>query len=70
MGKTELIEKSPFLNHIEILKYNYEIMQEVQVSLMRLSEEYPNYRINVSVFATSIHINIFSGEEKEEQYPF
>jgi hypothetical protein len=70
LGKTELIEKSPFLNHIEILKYNYEIMQEVQVSLMRLSEEYPNYRINVSVFATSIHINIFSGEEKEEQYPF
>jgi hypothetical protein len=60
--ETEIIEKSPFLNHIEIFKYNNEIMQEVEVALSRLSDKYPNYRIQVGVAANSIHINIFPGE--------
>jgi len=70
LSRSEVIEKSPFLNHIEVFKYNNEVMQEVQVALMRLSDEYPNYRINVDVFVTSISINIFSDEDKKEEYPF
>jgi hypothetical protein len=43
---------------------------DVEVALNRLSEEYPTYKVNFDVSAYSININIFAGEEKEEQYPF
>ena len=69
-GKAEEIEKSKIFDYINGIKSNSELLQEVEVALNRLSEEYPTYKVNFDVFAYSIHINIFAGEEKEEQYPF
>jgi hypothetical protein len=46
------------------------LLKEVEVALNRLSEEYPTYKVIFDVSAYSININIFAGEEKEEQYPF
>ena len=46
------------------------ILLGFEVALNRLSEEYPSYKVNFDVFGYSIHINIFGGEEKKEQYPF
>jgi hypothetical protein len=64
------IENSKLLDYINDIKSNSELLQEVEVALNRLSEEYPEYKVNFDVFGYSIHINIFAGEEKEEQYPF
>ncbi len=64
------IENSKLLEYINDIKYNSELLQEVEVALNRLSEEYPEYKVNFDVFSYSIHINIFSGEEKKEEYPF
>jgi len=64
------IENSKLLDYINDIKSNSELLQEVEVALNRLSEEYPTYKVNFDVYAYSIHINIFAGEEKEEQYPF
>jgi hypothetical protein len=64
------IENSKLLEYINDIKYNSELLQEVEVALNRLSEEYPEYKVNFDVFSYSIHINIFSSEEKKEQYPF
>ena len=69
-GKAEEIEKSKIFDYINCIKSNIEFLQEVEFALNRLSEEYPTYKVNFDVFAYSIHINIFAGEEKEEQYPF
>jgi hypothetical protein len=64
------IENSKLLDYINDIKSNSELLQEVEVALNRLSEEYPEYKVNFDVYAYSIHINIFAGEEKKEQYPF
>ena len=64
------IENSKLLDYINDIKSNSELLQEVEVALNRLSEEYPNYKVNFDVYAYSIHINIFAGEEKKEEYPF
>ena len=64
------IENSKLLDYINDIKSNSELLQEVEVALNRLSEEYPSYKVNFDVFGYSIHINIFAGEEKKEQYPF
>ena len=69
-GRAEEIEKSKIFDYINGIKSNSELLQEVEVALNRLSEEYPTYKVNFDVFGYSIHINIFAGEEKEEQYPF
>ena len=69
-GRAEEIEKSKIFDYINGVKSNSELLQEVEVALNRLSEEYPTYKVNFDVFGYSIHINIFAGEEKEEQYPF
>jgi hypothetical protein len=69
-SRVEEIEKSKIFDYINGIKSNSELLQEVEVALNRLSEEYPEYRVNFDVFAYSIHINIFAGEEKKEQYPF
>ena len=69
-GGTMKIENSKLFDYINGVKSNSELLQEVEVALNRLSEEYPEYRVNFDVFAYSIHINIFGGEEKKEQYPF
>ena len=64
------IEKSKFIEYINDVKSNTELLQEVEVALNRLSDEYPEYRVNFDVFGYSIHINIFAGKEKKEEYPF
>lgn len=69
-GGTVTIEKSKLFDYINGVKSNSELLQEVEVALNRLSEEYPTYKVNFDVFGYSIHINIFAGEEKKEQYPF
>ena len=69
-GSTVSIEKSKIFDYINGIKSNSELLQEVEVALNRLSEEYPSYKVNFDVFGYSIHINIFGGEEKKEQYPF
>ena len=69
-SKSSTIEKSKFIEYINDIKSNSELLQEVEVALNRLSEEYPEYKVNFDVFGYSIHVNIFAGEEKEEQYPF
>ena len=69
-GKAEEIEKSKIFDYINGVKSNSELLQEVEVALNRLSEEYPTYKVNFDVFGYSIHINIFAGEEKKEEYPF
>jgi hypothetical protein len=69
-GRSMKIENSKLLDYINDIKSNSELLQEVEVALNRLSEEYPEYKVNFDVFSYSIHINIFSSEEKKEQYPF
>lgn len=69
-SRVEEIEKSKIFDYINGIKSNSELLQEVEVALNRLSEEYPSYKVNFDVFGYSIHINIFGGEEKKEQYPF
>ena len=69
-SRVEEIEKSKIFDYINGIKSNSELLQEVEVGLNRLSEEYPEYRVNFDVFAYSISINIFAGKEKKEQYPF
>ena len=64
------IEKSKFIEYINDIKSNSELLQEVEVALNRLSDEYAEYRVNFDVFGYSIHINIFAGKEKKEEYPF
>jgi hypothetical protein len=65
-----VIEKSKIFDYINDIKSNSELLQEVEVALNRLSEEYPTYKVNFDVFAYSIHINIFADEEEKEEYPF
>ena len=69
-GGTMKIENSKLFDYINGVKSNSELLQEVEIALNRLSEEYPEYRVNFDVYAYSIHINVFGGEEKKEQYPF
>ena len=69
-GRAEKIENSKLIDYIDGVKSNSELLQEVEIALNRLSEEYPEYRVNFDVYAYSIHINVFGGEEKKEQYPF
>jgi hypothetical protein len=69
-NRVEEIEKSKIFDYINGIKSNSELLQEVEVALNRLSEEYPSYKVNFDVFGYSIHINIFGGEEKKTQYPF
>ena len=66
---TTQIEESKIFDYINSVKYNNEVLQEVEVALMRLSDKYPSYKIKFEVF-DSIHIDIFAVEEKKEQYPF
>ena len=64
------IGNSKLEDYIKDVKYNSELLQEVEVALNRLSEEYPEYKVSFDVFAYSIFINIHASEEKKEEYPF
>ena len=68
-GGTTQIEESKIFDYINGVKYNNEVLQEVEVALMRLSDKYPSYKIKFEVI-DSIHIDIFAVEEKKEQLPF
>jgi hypothetical protein len=69
-GGAMKIENSKLLDYINDVKSNTELLEEVEVALMRLSEEYPEYKVNFDVFGYSIHINIFGEEEIAIKYPF
>ena len=59
------IENSKLLEYINGVKSNSELLQEVEVALNRLSDEYPSYEIQYEVFPLSVIIEIFSGKEKK-----
>ena len=69
-SRAEEIEKSKIFDYINGVKSNSELLQEVEVALNRLSEEYPTYKVNFGVFPYYIHIKIFAGEQEKEEYPF
>ena len=58
-GKAEEIEKSKIFDYINGIKSNSELLQEVEVALNRLSEEYPDYKLQFHDYDTSIFIEIF-----------
>jgi len=62
-------KKSSIYNYIIGHNSNNELLQELEVSLNRLSDKYPDYKLQFNIFDTSIFIDIFSNKE-EEQYPF
>lgn len=62
-------ENSPIYNHIENHNTNNELLQDLKVSLDRLSYKYPDYKLKFSEYSTSIFIEIFKNEE-EKRYPF
>ena len=62
-GGSTQIEKSKIFDYINDIKYNNEVLQEVESSLRRLSDKYPSYKVNFDLFIGSIDINIFAAEE-------
>jgi hypothetical protein len=60
---------SPIYNYIKGHNSNNELLQELQVSLNRLSDKYPDYKLQFTDYGTSIFMEIFKNKE-EEQYPF
>ena len=64
------IQNAKIIGYINDVKYNNELLQEVEVALNRLSDEYPEYKVGFDVFPYSIFINIYAGEEEKEEYPF
>ena len=62
IGTAEKIINSKIFDYIDGVKYNYDLLKEVEVGLTRLSEEYPEYITNFEIFdnVNSIHINIFN----------
>jgi hypothetical protein len=60
VGKSEKIINSKIFDFIDGVRYNYELLQEVEVALKRLSDEYPEYKINFEIFDNthSMHIDI------------
>jgi hypothetical protein len=62
-------KKSPIYNYIIGHNSNNELLQELEVSLNRLSGKYPDYKLQFHDYDTSIFIEIFKNTE-EEQYPF
>jgi hypothetical protein len=63
-------KKSSIYNYIIGHNSNNELLQELQVSLNRLSDKYPDYRLKFHDYGNSIFIEIFNSNKKEEQYPF
>ena len=58
-AKTIENKKSPIYNYITGHNSNNELLQELEVSLNRLSEEYPDYKLQFHDYDTSIFIEIF-----------
>ena len=62
-------KKSPIYNYIIGHNSNNELLQELEVSINRLSDKYPDYKLQFHDYDTSIFMEIFKNKE-EEQYPF
>lgn len=62
-------KNSPIYNYIKSHNSNNELLQDFQVGLNRLVEEYPDYKLQFRNYDSSIFIEIFKNKE-EEQYPF
>ena len=62
-------KNSPIYNYIIGHTSNNELLQELEVSLNRLSDKYPDYKLQFTDYGTSIFMEIFKNKE-EEQYPF
>ena len=62
-------KKSPIYNYITGHNSNNELLQELQVSLNRLSDKYPDYKLQFHDYGHSIFMEIFKNKE-EEKYPF
>lgn len=62
-------KNSSIYNYIKVHNSNNELLQEVEVSLNRLSDKYPDYKLQFTDYGTSIFMEIFKNKE-EEQYPF
>jgi len=58
-AKTIENKKSTIYNYITGHNSNNELLQELEVSLNRLSEEYPDYKLQFHDYDTSIFIEIF-----------
>jgi len=58
-AKTIENKKSTIYNYITGHNSNNELLQELEVSLNRLSEEYPDYKLQFHDFGTSIFMEIF-----------
>ena len=58
-AKTIENKKSSIYNYITGHNSNNELLQELEVSLNRLSEEYPDYKLQFHDYDTSIFIEIF-----------
>ena len=56
------IENSKLLDYINDIKSNTELLQEAEVALNRLSDEYPEYRVSFDVKEYSTFVNIHTGE--------
>ncbi len=63
-------KKSSIYNYIIGHNSNNELLQELEVSLNRLSDKYPDYRLKFHDYDNSIFIEIFNSNKEEEQYPF
>ena len=60
---------SPIHNYINAHNINNELLQDFKVGLDRLSDKYPDYKLQFRDYGTSIFMEIFKNKE-EEQYPF
>jgi hypothetical protein len=62
-------KKSTIYNYIIGHNSNNELLKELEVSLNRLSDKYPDYKLQFTDYGNSIFMEIFENKE-EEQYPF
>lgn len=60
---------SPIHNYINSHNSNNELLQDFKVGLDRLSDKYPDYKLQFRDYGTSIFMEIFKNKE-EENYPF
>ena len=63
------IENSALYDYITNHNSNNEILKDLEVSLNRLKDEYPYYKLRSNNYDTSLFIEIFI-ENDGEEYPF
>jgi hypothetical protein len=64
------IKDSPIYDYINSHRNNSNVLSEVETSLKRLSDKYPDYKIGILLFRSFIEINIYNSEDNKEEYPF